>query len=632
MQGSNPVQILEEYWGHTTFKGSQEHIINNVLNGHDVLALLPTGGGKSVCFQIPALLKEGICIVVSPLVALIQNQVDTLKNLGIKAVGLSGRLCFEEVDHLLDNCIYGNVKFLYLSPERLKQELVQQRIEQMPVNLFVIDEAHCISQWGHDFRPAYLECNILRELHVEIPIIALTATATKKVSEDIISALNLNEPLVVKDSFLRKNISFKVEIQEDKKYTLKQYCIALKTSGIVYVRTRRLAEELASFLKSAGITVTFYHGGITETEKKTRLNEWLENKVNVIVATNAFGMGIDKPDVGMVVHYQIPDSIENYFQEAGRAGRNGLYAEAILLTNQADELQVKQQFLSVLPDVGFVKLLYRKLSNYFQIAYGEGHGEKFHLNFNAFCATYQLNSFLCYNGLQILDRNSVIALSESFTKKSTVQFVTDKEQILIYLQKNKRLDDFVKTVLRTYGGIFEFETTINTFLLAKKLNLKETQILQKLEQLAKDEIILYKQAHNDLEITFLVPREDDRTINQFASQITVQNEIKEKQVLKMIAYIKDSNTCRNQQLLGYFGEQLTIECGICDVCLENKSGAKIDIDINENIKTFLQNRPSTSREIIAHFKGQEKSTLTALREMLEEGKITINQKNQYELN
>lgn len=626
-----PQEILKKFWGHTSFKDSQEKIINAALSGRDVLALLPTGGGKSICFQVPAMMQEGICIVVSPLIALIQNQVNSLKNLGIKAAGLTGSISFEELSNQLDNCVYGGYKFLYLSPERLGQELIQERILQMNVNLLVVDEAHCISQWGHDFRPAYLQCSILRELHPAAPMMALTATATPRVSDDINSSLDLIAPLVQKDSFLRKNIAFKVVFEEDKKYLLKQYCSALKTSGIVYVRTRRLAEELARFLISNQISATFYHGGITEKEKKKKLEQWLENKVQIMVATNAFGMGIDKPDVALVVHYQIPDCLENYFQEAGRAGRNGAPATAVLITNPTDKEQVKKQFLSVLPDVAFVKLVYKKLSAFLQIAYGEGFGNIYPLNFNLFCATYQLNTMLTYNALKILDRNSVVALTESFSKKATVFFKIDKEDLFRYIDEHPRLKDLVKTVLRTYGGIFEYDIKINTLLLAKKLNVVESFIISGLEKLAKDDVIDYKGSHSDLELTYLVPRDDDRTINTFAKNILEQNKLKEHQVAQTLSYIENNTECRSRQLLAYFGETNSIPCGICDICL-NTSQTKTDLKlIKKQITEFLATQPATSRTLQRMVKLDREPLLKVLQELLEEEVLIINNKNQYQL-
>lgn len=624
-----PEAILEQYWGFTQFRGSQKTIIEAALNGNDVLGLLPTGGGKSICFQVPTMMREGICIVVSPLVALIQNQVEGLKKIGVKAIGLTGGLRLEDVGNLLDNCVYGNYKFLYLSPERLAQELIQQRIAQMNVNLLVVDEAHCISQWGHDFRPAYLECNILRSLHPNIPMMALTATATSMVAKDIIEKLELTAPLIQKDSFSRKNIAFKVLIEEDKKYKLKHYCSAVKSSGIVYVRTRRLAEEISRHLQDNKISATHYHGGIPQKEKKAKLEKWLQNEVKIMVATNAFGMGIDKPDVQLIVHYQIPDCIENYFQEAGRAGRDGNTAEALLITNDNDKEQVKNQFLKTLPDVKFVKLVYNKLNNYFQIAYGELNREKYQLNFNDFCAVYKLNSLLTYNTLNILDRNSVISLTESFSRKSTVQFITDKQTLFNYIEKNTSFSEIIKTILRTYGGIFEYEIKINPVLLSKKLGLSEKKILEVLEKLATDGLIDYKGKHNDLEISFLLPREDDITINRFASHLKEQNNLKAYQVNQILSYIDNNTVCRSKQLLTYFGEKTADNCGICDVCAKNKNTQLNKKDVRQRILSILQFNAASSRKIQATLNLKSDVVLSTLQVLLENGEIKLNSKNEY---
>tara|TARA_R110002051_G_scaffold158592_4_gene229954 strand:+ start:1640 stop:3535 length:1896 start_codon:yes stop_codon:yes gene_type:complete len=628
---NTPKDILSKFWGFDSFRGSQEEIINAVVNNQDVLGLLPTGGGKSLCFQIPALMKDGICIVISPLIALIENQVDNLQKRGIKALGLKGGLKFSEVDKLLDNCIYGNYKFLYLSPERLQQDLVQERIKGMNVSLCVIDEAHCISQWGHDFRPAYLTCSILRDLHPKAPMIALTATATKRVGEDIMTSLNLHEPLVKKDSFYRKNIGFGVIMTEDKNNYLKQYCRKIKNSAIVYVRSRRKAEELSKFLLKNGLKATFYHGGIDQKAKSKRLNLWLQDKVNIMVATNAFGMGIDKPDVELVVHYQIPDSVENYFQEAGRAGRNGASSKAILLTNTTDKLLVKKQFLEVLPDVSYIKKIYLKLNNYFQIGYGEFTETKFQLNFNEFCSVYELNTFLTYNALLILDRNSVISLSENFSKKQTIKFKTSKETLYRYIAENPKLEDFIKVVLRTYGGVFEFETLINTYLLGKKTQLSESLIHQNFEQLATDNIIDHTSTTSDLELLFLVHRDDDRTINRFAKIIEDQNQLKVENVSKMLAYIENDTICRSVQLLHYFGETQKGECGICDVCIKNRLGKSDIINTKLKIIEYLKINKSDSRELQHSLNIDQAIVIIALQELLEENQITLNSINQYEL-
>jgi len=628
-----PIQLLKEFWGYPDFRGSQERIINSVLDGKDVLALLPTGGGKSLCYQIPALSKEGICIVVSPLIALIKDQVSQLKEKGIKAVALTGGIGFEETSNLLDNCLYGSYKLLYLSPERLQQELVQDRISQMNVNLVAIDEAHCISQWGTDFRPAYLECSILRSLQPEVPIIALTATATKRVAQDIIDNLGIVEAIQFKDSFSRNNIIYSVLHEEDKRYRLKEVCNNSKGSGIIYVRSRRAAEELAFFLSENGITANYFHGGISNKEKEQKLTQWLQNTTRFMVATNAFGMGIDKPDVTLVLHYDTPDSLENYFQESGRAGRDGNPAEAILLTNPADEARVKRQFLSVLPDVVFIKLLYNKLNNYFQIPYGTQDENSYQFHFNSFCDTYALNPILTFNGLRILDQNSVIALSPNFSRRTTVRFKASKNDIFTYLEANPKSAPILQVLLRTYGGVFEYDTKINTLLLAKKSNVPEEEVLSVLEKSSMHGIVDYTSENRDMELTFIVPREDERTINVFANKITAINQNKIANVTAMLAYIHNNSECRNLQLLRYFGELKKDPCGTCDVCRNRTPTPSSEIStIEQEILILLQRNSLTSRKMIRLLPFDEDLVLKALQYLLEDGTIRMNNKNEYSLN
>lgn len=627
----DPISILRKYWGFSSFKGSQKKIIDAIYSQNDVLALLPTGGGKSACFQVPTLAQEGLCIVISPLIALIHDQVNNLKEKGIKAIALTGGIPFNELIDLLDNCLYGKYKFLYLSPERLQQEMVQDKIRQMDVNLIAIDEAHCISQWGHDFRPAYLECAQLRDLLPKAPIIALTATATDKVAADIMNNLRFNSPVIIKDSFSRDNIAFKVLWEEDKRYRLKQLFLKTDKSAIVYVRTRRSTQELAQFLNASGCKAAYFHGGISKKEKQQKLDLWLKNKVQIMVATNAFGMGVDKADVQLVVHYQIPDCIENYFQEAGRAGRNGKPAEAILLTNRSDESQLKNLFLGVLPDTGFLKKIYHKLNNYFQISYGEGTGENFQFHFNDFISAYGLNSFLTYNALKVLDQYSVIALSEAFSKKTMVQFLFDKLQIFDYLKKNSNSAGIVQHILRTYGGIFDFETKINISLISKKTNVTEKYVLKVLDQLQKDGVIAYQSQPSDLEITFLVPREDERTINVFGKKVEELNQVKIDKLAAMLNYVNTNDSCRSKQILHYFGEKKINDCGICDVCLRNSNIGTIDFTaISGEILGILKNSPQTSRALIGILDYNDPIILETLQAMLENGHIRINSKNEYE--
>ena len=628
-----PLDVLKQYWNYDSFREQQEEIINNVMLGNDSFALLPTGGGKSICFQVPALLKSGICIVVSPLIALINDQVENLKKRGIKAIGLTSGLKIGEVDALLDNCIYGNYKFLYLSPERLQQTLVQERIKQMPINLIAIDEAHCISEWGNDFRPAYRNCTILREACPHVPIIALTASATEKVVVDIVENLQLKKVEVFRKSFARPNIAYMVFNENDKLYKLEQILKKNTGSAIVYVRNRKSSINIASHLNTKGITATFYHGGIPIYEKSKRLDEWMTDKVQTMVATNAFGMGIDKPDVRSVIHLNLPDTLESYYQEAGRCGRDGKKAFAVLLKDKNDEHQVKQQFLTVLPDVDFIKLLYNKLNNYFQISYGEGINETFTLKFNEFCKVYNFNTILTYNGMRLLDRYSIINLSETFHKKTSIQFIVSSHHLFMYLDKNPKLEKITQTILRTYGGVFDIETKINTLQIADKLSINEGIVIKTLEQLAKDEIINCKIHDTDAEITFLVPREDNKTINVIAKYIEQQNKLRAKKVQSVIDYINNDTVCKSIQLLNYFGEKNAKPCKTCSVCiLKNKNDIKEVLPIViESILVFLKKEPMTSRQLIQKLTFKEQKIIEALQILLQQDVIAVNAKNEYQI-
>ena len=624
----NITSVLQQYWGYDDFRGSQRKIIDTVISGQDVLALMPTGGGKSICYQVPALAMEGICIVVSPLVALIQDQVAQLKKRNIKAIALTGGIRSNEVNDLLDNCVFGNYKFLYLSPERLQQTVVRERIQQMNVNLIAIDEAHCISQWGNDFRPAYLECSILKELAPQTPTIALTATATPRVVDDIVENLELKEVRIFKDSFSRSNIAFKVRRSEDKLYQLKKYMEKIPGSGIVYVRSRKMSISLANFLINNGVSASFYHGGIPKSDKEEKLNRWLNGKDRVMVATNAFGMGVDKPDVRLVIHYQIPDSLESYFQEAGRAGRDGEPSTAIILTSKEDADRAKQQFLSTLPDVGFVKTVYSKLNNYFQISYGELISEPQAFKFNEFCSRYAFNPNMAFNALRILDQNSVLSLAENFKEKTTLQFVASKAEIFNYLDKNRKTAPIIQTILRTYGGITDYVTKINLYMLSQKTGTGEERLKQLLQQLADDNIAEYYNHSSDLEITFLVPREDDHTINPFAKKIKDFNQVKVDNMAAMLGYIANQKMCRSVYLLNYFGEKSAEKCGTCDICTK-KAKVSSPHDLEQKILELLEIRPHSSRQLERVTGTSEKELLNLLERLLENGLVSINIKNEY---
>jgi ATP-dependent DNA helicase RecQ len=628
-----PIDILERYWNFTEFRPLQENIINAVLDREDTLALLPTGGGKSLCFQIPALLKEGICIVISPLVALMKNQVQRLNDKGIKAIALTSGTSRNQLDTLLDNCIYGNYKFLYLSPERLQQELVLDRIRQMNVNLIAVDEAHCISQWGNDFRPSYKNIQVLRQYHPTVNIIALTASATPKVIDDIIESLDFIKPKIFKQSFARPNLAYMVFNQDDKYYRIETILKKYRASSIIYVRNRKATLEISSFLESKGILATNYHGGLSNTEKDERLNAWLHDKKQVMVATNAFGLGIDKPDVITVIHINLPDSIESYFQEAGRAGRNGEKAFSVILKNKSDEVLVKNQFLSVLPKVDFVKLIYRKLCNYFQISYGEGEYTTHDFNFNDFCKTYNFSTVLAYNALQILDRTSIINLSKQFNNRVEVKFIISSSALFNYLESHTDISLIVKSILRTYGGIFEHLTKINTLRIAEKSSVNEDVLIKALNQLENDDIIFLKHKRTDAEVTFIQPREDDKTIHRIAFIIEQQNKLKHEQVNAILDYVNNNEVCKSVQLLSYFEEKDAKPCGICSVCIQGeKNISKNDIQtLKKRIIETLEHGDLSSRKIAELLACSENKIKRVLQLLLEHGIISITKMNTYKL-
>lgn len=626
-----PLDILKKYWRFPSFRASQKEIIETVLQGRDTVALLPTGGGKSICFQVPAIMMEGICIVVSPLVALMTDQVQSLMDKDIKAMSITGGISGDELTAQLDNALFGNYKFLYLSPERLQQEQVQLAIQKMNVNLIAIDEAHCISQWGNDFRPSYLHITVLREFHPYVPIIALTATATQEVLADTITQLKLEEPVVFKESFARPNLSYQVKKESDKLYRLTEVLKRNTESAIVYVRSRNQAEMYANRLQSEGITAAFYHGGLSPKDKKDRLKNWKNYKVSTMVATNAFGMGIDHPNVRFVIHVQLPESLESYFQEAGRAGRDGKDASAMILFDDNDKQLIKKQFVDTLPSFKEIKKLYRTLNNYFQIPYGEGEFTEHNFNFAEFCDTYKLNTLLAFNGLNTLDRLGVIQLSKQFGRKSKIQFLVPSAQLLKEFENNISFSVVGKTILRIYGGIFDSPNHINLDVVSSKSGLEIEKIISVLKEMEQQQLVDLKLYETDANITFLVPREDERTLNPYSREITALNEKKKKQVAAVLHYIKDNKTCKSIQLLSYFGEETAKDCGVCSVCKAKRTGTiKVDIEtISEKIITLVQIEPMDSRTLLENLTFAEDEVLRTLQLLLDKKIIKLNAINQY---
>lgn len=626
---SEALLLLQKYWKHETFRTPQEEIIQSVLDGNDTFALLPTGGGKSVCFQIPALLLNGICLVVSPLIALMKDQVQNLQSRNIKAIALTGGVSQDEVIDILDNCQFGNYKFLYLSPERLQHDWIVERLKQLPINLIAIDEAHCVSQWGHDFRPAYLKISALKEHYPSTPFLALTATANKRVQEDICTNLALVNPKVFTKSFTRENLAYHVIKTEDKLFKIQQILTKNPQSSIIYVRNRKSCIETSQQLNQLGFTSTIYHGGLPAKEKEKNMQSWLENKSQVMVATNAFGMGIDKPDVKTVIHIQLPENIENYYQEAGRAGRNGEKAFGIILTNSGDINYTKRQFLDVLPDKKIVRDVYVKLNNYFRIAYGEGFNESFAFNLNQFCSHYNFPILKAFNSLQFLDRQGILTFQSESSEKISLQFIIPSKEVIRYISLHPHDEPIITTILRTYSGIFDVETTINPHLVAKKSNTTEAAVEKVIDQLAESQCIILHAKNNDSSITFNEVREDDLTINRVAKFLAHQNQLKQDQFQSVIDYISNEDSCKNKLLLAYFDEITKEDCGICSYCFsKKKSNPKVNTDL---ILQLLQKSNLSSREIENSLQISPEATIFALQLLLEHNKIAINSYNQYYL-
>ncbi|NBW27512.1 MAG: RecQ family ATP-dependent DNA helicase [Flavobacteriaceae bacterium] len=626
------LEILKKYWKHDKFRSLQKEIIDSVLSGQDTFALLPTGGGKSICFQIPAMMKEGICLVISPLIALINDQVQNLQNLDIKTIALTGGLKSDEISVLLDNCKFGNYKFIYLSPERLQTEWILERIKQLPISMIAIDEAHCVSQWGHDFRPSYLKISNLKLHFSKIPFIALTASATKRVQDDVILQLGLKNTAIFKKSFKRDNIAYYVIEAEDKLFMLEQILNKNPEPSIIYVRNRKSCLDISSQLQSLGFRSTYYHGGLSVKEKEKNMQIWMSEEAQVIVATNAFGMGIDKANVKTVIHIQLPENLENYYQEAGRAGRNEERAYAILLTSTYDKLNAENQFISVLPDKDFLNNMFIKLCNYFQIAYGEGIENRFTFNLNQFCNKYQFPIIKTYNALQFLDRQGIVTLSQEFSEKVTVQFIISSKEVIRYISLNKREEPIILALLRTYPGIHEVPASINLNFIAKKAETTEDIVNSLLLQLKDKGIIDYQAKSNDTSIIFNVIREDNRTINSVSKYLEIQNNLKRNQLNSVIEYTFENSNCKSKFILNYFEEKIIDDCGICSYCISKGKKTNESEDLRDQILLILKEKGAqNSREIQYSINKSSDEIIFALQNLLESGKIILTSNNRYTL-
>lgn len=563
-------EILEKYWGYSSFRPMQEEIIRYVLEGNDTLALLPTGGGKSICFQVPALAKEGICIVVSPLIALMKDQVENLNRRGIKAISITSELKKREIDYLLDNCIYGNVKFLYVSPERLLQPLFIERFKQMNVNLIAIDEAHCVSQWGYDFRPPYLSIKNLREFHPKIPFLALTATATKEVVVDIQEQLEFKKKSVFQKSFFRPNLQYVVLKEEDSLSALIRVLKNVKGSGIVYVRTRRETKEIAQLLAHQHFSVTNYHAGLSIEERSQKQKDWQSNKTLIMVSTNAFGMGIDKPDVRFVVNLGAPDSLEAYFQEAGRGGRDEKKAYAVLIVNEKDKLQLQNNLELKYPPRETIKKVYYAICNYLRIATGAGGELQTEIDFKAVAESFDLKLSTIIYALPFLERAGYFSISHSGNHTSTLQFLTQGKDLYEFQVRNKAFDSLIKLLLRTYSGMFDGAAKIKETDIGNRFNISKEKVKSLLLELDKLAIVDYRPSSSLPMLSFLQPRIDQKQIRIPKIIFEHRKALAQTKIDAVINYAFENKKCRNVSLLEYFNDLTAEPCGKCDVCLTNK--------------------------------------------------------------
>lgn len=571
---SSPQQVLKEYWGYSTFRPLQEEIINHVLAGSDTLALLPTGGGKSICFQVPALVNEGVTIVISPLIALMKDQVRQLRERNIIADAIYSGMRSSDIDRILDNAVYGNTKLLYMSPERISTELAKERIRRMNVSMIAVDEAHCISQWGYDFRPAYLKISDLRDLQPNAPIIAVTATATPEVVEDIQKNLGFRKGAkAFKQSFARDNLSYVIRPSVAKETEMLKVLKGVPGSSVVYVRSRRGTRLIAQQLQRRGIAAAAYHAGLDAQEKDDRQSAWIQGDLRVIVATNAFGMGIDKPDVRSVIHYDLPDSPEAYFQEAGRGGRDGKASYAVLLYQREDVERLKSFLALSFPEVSEIRRVYRAIGSYLQLATGGGKGESFDFNLSDFCASFGFDPGPTYHCLRALEKHGYLLMTDALHQPATIKFILSKEQLYDYQLKHPKSVKLIKSILRTSQGAFLEPVKIREGNLANFLNLSLQQLQATFRKMAGEGIIDYQPTKDSPQLVFLTERLDADNLAFNLKEMNFLKSRAEHRVETMANYATLPD-CRSKLLLAYFGEKDAAPCGKCDWCLTKLKASK----------------------------------------------------------
>lgn len=632
-----PIEILNDYWGYDKFRLSQQEIIESVLAGNDTLALLPTGGGKSLCFQIPALANEGICLVISPLIALMKDQVQNLKNKGIPALSIYSGMSFSEVNNTLKNAAYGNFKFLYVSPERLETDLFLEYLPIIKVNLIAVDEAHCISQWGYDFRPPYLRIAAIRSYFPKVPILALTASATLQVQQDICAKLEFNPGFKsFQQSFERANLSYSLFELTSKQNKLVDILKSVKGTGIVYCKTRKRTKDIADLLNLNGINADFYHAGLINDERSRKQEEWINNQIRVICCTNAFGMGIDKPDVRVVVHYDSPDALENYYQEAGRAGRDGKKSYAVLFYNEQEIADLNRQSDIKFPPLEMIRKVYASLCNYFQLASGSGEGLSFDFDINVFVKNFKLEAFVVNSVLKILEQEEKITYSEQFFSPSTVVFTTDRQELEIFENEKPEMDLVIKGLLRSYDGIFDYPAAINENQLAKFVSIKKENLIQLLNQLDGMSIIEYSPQKEKPQVIFLENRVPANELKINEKNILKRKEAYEKRLKAMLYFIQNHLRCRSEMIGAYFNDHQIKPCGICDNCFNLKKliiNTKEFESISLRIKQAINNGPLSFVELRKQLSSTNQNKLwKVFHFLLDENIVETNKEGQISMN